>query len=1143
LAKLANDDQLIGQYGLNSVSEEETERPDEMSITDDKCKERAMIHLLVSRIESKSRVHASLRLLFSRSAFMLVLFISPGGSEVAALSLEPAKQQGPSKAQEVTTLEPFKPVERELAGEQRHSYQITLAEGQYADVIIEQRGVDVVVQLLGTDGKLVAEVNDEIKIQGEEKIELLAETAGAYSLLIRASYPKLPAGRYEIRLAQARNATEQDRWLYEARKLYTASRQLLNTGKYAEALPPGEKALELRERSSGTEHPELILNLVHLAAVNYSRGNFAKHQALCLRGLAIAEKTLGPEHWKVALMLYNLALFHVYGDGDFARAESLYQRALPIQEKALGAEHPLTASTIADLGTIYRTKGDLARAEPLFQRALMILEKALGEEHSYVTNALAKLAALYREMGDYAKSEPLNQRVAAIWEKLNHPMLALALNNLANVYRDSGNYDKAIPLYERAVAIKEQAAPGHSDAAIIRLSFGLLYHRRGDYAKAEPLYLSALATFEKAMGPKHQRVGEVLGLLAELYVANGEYAKAEPLFQRVTALFEASWGTDYFNLADIFVHRARMSAAQGKLAEAVAFQTRANAIIEYNLALNLAIGSERQKLAYLTKLPEQMNQAIALQVRFAADDLAARELAATAVLQHKGRVQDALSDGLASLRRRFSAEDQALLDRLNGVTSELARLALNGPRGVSLAEHQKKMRPLEEQRDTLESEISRRSAGYYARSQPATLAAIQAAIPDNAALIELAVYRPAEARANHAKADDQPRYVAYVIRKRGEVQWRELGSAPEIDKAIDELRTALRDPRRRDAQQLARTLDQKIMQPLRPLLGEATHLLISPDGALSLMPFESLVDEQKRYLIERFSCTYLTSGRDLLRLQVARQSKSPPLVFANPLFGEPELLATAKTRAPKLRGVSFDSRAKKRQSETTGADLSNVYFAPLDGTYQEAQAIKSLFAEASIRKGAQATESLLKKVVAPRILHIATHGFFLTDTPQASNTGAEKTRAINAGVKIENPLLRSGLALAGANLHKTSDDDGILTALEATGLNLWGTQLVTLSACDTGVGEVKNGEGVYGLRRAFVLAGTETLVMSLWPVSDYVTREMMTAYYKGLKQGQGRGEALRQMQIAMLKRKGREHPFYWASFIQAGEWANLDGKR
>jgi CHAT domain-containing protein len=1101
-----------------------------------------MIHLLISRNEFRSFAFAGLRLFFSLSALLLVL---PGllrGSDVIALSrFKPTKQ--PPGAQEIKTLEPFQSTEHELAGEQKHNYQFTLTEGQYAKIIIEQRGIDVVVQLLGIDGKPIIEVNTELRTQGEEKIELVTETTGSYSLLIRATYPKLATGRYEIRLTQVRNATEEDRLLYQAHKLYTTSRQLWRAGKYTEALPPGEKALELLEQRLGTEHSDLIPILVHLATLNSSKGDFAKHQVLCLRGLTIAEKTLGAEHWWVATMLYNLALFHVNGDGDFARAESMYQRALSIQEKVLGTSHPLTASTMSDLATIYRTKGEYARAEPLLQGALMTMEKSLGEEHSYVTNMLAKLAALYREMGDYAKAEPLNQRVAAIWEKLNHPMLALALNNLANVYRDSGDYDKAEPLYERAIALKEKATPGHPDTAIFRLSFGLLYHRRGDYAKAEPLYLSALATFEKALGLNHQRVGEVLGLLAELYFTIGDYTKAEALFQRVTALFEAVWGADYFNLADVFVHRARMSAAQGKLGEAVAYQTRANAIIEYNLALNLAIGSERQKQAYLAQLPEQMNQTISLHVRFAADDLAARELAATTILQRKGRVQDALSDGLASLRRRFSAEDQALLDRLNGVTSALARLALNAPQGISLAEHQKKIKLLEEQRETLESEVNRRSAGYYVQSQPTTLAAIQSAIPDNAALIEIAVYRPTDAKANHAEAADQSRYIAYVIRNRGEVQWRELGTAPQIDKAIDELRKALRDPRRRDVQQLARTLDKKIMQPLRPLLGDATQLLISPDGALNLIPFEILVDEQNHYLIERFSCTYLTSGRDLLRLQIARQSKSNPLVLANPMFGEPELIATAKAETPKSQGVAFNRRTRKRQSETTGADLSKVYFASLNGTSQEAQAIKSLFAEASIWTGTQATESLLKRVAAPRIMHIATHGFFLTDTPQASNSGEEKTRAIDAGVKIENPLLRSGLALAGANLHKNSDDDGILTALEATGLNLWGTKLVTLSACDTGVGEVKNGEGVYGLRRAFVLAGTETLVMSLWLVSDYVTREMMTAYYKGLKQGQGRGEALRQMQLATLRSKGREHPFYWASFIQAGEWANLDGKR
>jgi CHAT domain-containing protein len=212
--------------------------------------------------------------------------------------------------------------------------------------------------------------------------------------------------------------------------------------------------------------------------------------------------------------------------------------------------------------------------------------------------------------------------------------------------------------------------------------------------------------------------------------------------------------------------------------------------------------------------------------------------------------------------------------------------------------------------------------------------------------------------------------------------------------------------------------------------------------------------------------------------------------------------------------------------------LSNVYFAPLPGTAEEARSIQSLFPEAELLTGRQATKASLKRVEAPAILHNATHGFFLDDRSEQPPDQPAKPG------KLEDPLLRSGLALAGANRIKSGSVDGILTALEASNLNLWGTKVVTLSACETGVGQVQNGEGVYGLRTAFFLAGAETLVMSLWAVSDRLTREMMAAYYTGLKQGLGRGEALRRAHLAMLKRKDRQHPYYWASFIQSGDWTN-----
>jgi CHAT domain-containing protein len=408
-------------------------------------------------------------------------------------------------------------------------------------------------------------------------------------------------------------------------------------------------------------------------------------------------------------------------------------------------------------------------------------------------------------------------------------------------------------------------------------------------------------------------------------------------------------------------------------------------------------------------------------------------------------------------------------------------------------------------------------------------------MPDDSVLLEFAVFRPFDPRAErNAEAYGAPHYAAYVVRKHGAPAGRDLGETTAIDATIAGFRQALRDPARSDLKARARALDEQVMRPLRASLGGATRLLVSPDGELNLVPFEALVDEQGRYLIERYAMSYLTSGRDLLRMQVPRAARSNPVIIADPLFGEPAV-STGPAAAPALDG---------RPSRAAPQGPSSIYFAPISGTAEEARAIKAIFPEATLLTGRRATKASLLGLDAPRMLHIASHGFFLDDAaPEAPAAAVAGTRAMRASLDTDNPLLRSGLAFAGANLTREAREDGILTALEASGLNLWGTKLVTLSACDTGVGEVRNGEGVYGLRRAFVLAGAETLVMSLWPVSDAITREPMTAYYAGLRAGLGRGDALRQAKLAMLKRTDRQHPFYWASFIQSGEWASLDGRR
>jgi CHAT domain-containing protein len=843
--------------------------------------------------------------------------------------------------QDVRPLEPGKPIARELAGGQSHTYQIRLTEGQYLNVIVEQRGVDVVVRLLGPDGKQIAEFDSEIRQQGEETVSQVAEVSGSYRLNVQAKQKEAPTGRYEIRVVELRAATEKDRALQEARKLSTEFARLYRVSKFDEARPLVERALEVREKSLGPEHPDVAASLNNLAELYRAKG-------------------------------------------DYAKAEPLHQRALAIREKALGPDHPDVAGSLNNLAILYRDKGDHVKAEPLYQRALAIGEKALGPDHPFVATSLTSLAILYRAKGDYAKAEPL---------------------------------------YQRALAIRE-----------------------------------------KALGPDHPFVAYSLNNLARLY------------------------------------------AAKADATQAVAFQLRASAVSERNLALNLATGSERQKLAYLATLSAQADEAISLHVHAAPTNPTARRLATTTILRRKGRVLDAMADSLTALRRRFNAQDQALLDQFKDITSQLARLVLNGPQRMTPAEHQQRIKALEEEKEKLEAVISQRSDEFRAQSQPVTLAAIRAAVPAGVALIEFAVYRPFNPKAaKESEAYDEPRYVAYILRQQGEIQWQELGEAKAIDEAIAALRQALRDPKRKDVRRLARTVDRLVMQPLRAHLGHTRRLLLSPDGALNLLPFAALVDEGARYLVERYTFSYLTSGRDLLRFEVKQPSRQPALIVANPDFGE---------RASE-RQAATPSLTAKPDAKIPATSLAELYFRSLRATADEARALKRMLPAATVLTAEQATEAAVKQARSPDLLHIATHGFFLPDlAPPPANT---RLRGLDGELgpihlPIENPLLRSVLALAGANLRRSGpdqEDDGVLTALEATALDLWGAKLVVLSACDTGLGEVKNGEGVQGLRRALVLAGAESQVMSLWPVSDEDTLDLMTAYYRALQQRQGRSAALR----------------------------------
>jgi CHAT domain-containing protein len=407
----------------------------------------------------------------------------------------------------------------------------------------------------------------------------------------------------------------------------------------------------------------------------------------------------------------------------------------------------------------------------------------------------------------------------------------------------------------------------------------------------------------------------------------------------------------------------------------------------------------------------------------------------------------------------------------------------------------------------------------------------------------------------------------------------------KVEQAPRDLRTSDEKTVEEDFRSASNDLYKLLFSPLLPVIGSAKLVYIAADGEINRVPLQALVDQDDRYLVESYRFVYVLTGRDLVRRPVPKflpqmvavpgnKSKllvptvprpqtrpgeiRPPInkpglgtiIFAAPDYDSKlgQRVAQAPDGIPKNDTVSPEVGRGATSDETRG-----LRWRPLPGAAAEAEDLVKVLMEGSrfrpvkVYKGADAREEMFKAITAPQILHVATHGFYLPDEKQESSAddlGDSRGGASVASLrKARNPLLRSGIVLAGANAagntSRSSEHSGLVTAEEIALMNLRATELVVLSACESGLGNVRIGEGVYGLRHAFLYAGARTLVTSLFEVPDVETRELMRRFYQGLGAGRGKLEALNEAQLEMLrnrrKEKGAAHPFYWASFIVVGD--------
>jgi CHAT domain-containing protein/Tfp pilus assembly protein PilF len=770
--------------------------------------------------------------------------------------------------------------------------------------------------------------------------------------------------------------------------------------------------------------------------------------------------------------------------GEYTQAEAGLRDVLSIRERRLSPTHHDLIYTLTVFGKLHWRRGDQRQAERYYLRALDIAERTGGDD-------------------DRQKAEAI-------------------LNDLGLVYLAREDYDRARSYLERSLAMQRRRSAPKRDIAVTTANLAFVHLRKGNHQEAEALFRAALADQEQTGGARAE-LANTLNNLGLLHYSRGELDKAEPLLQRALRVKQEVYGAGHPDLALHLLNVAAARWSRNAFGEAIGFMTRALELRERTLPSVLVSGTEAEKQAYMNTIEDEKAMVLSFHARSRRQDTDALRLAFEIILQRKGRILDAVSESLSALRGRLGDEDREKLEALISARTQLAGLLLRGESEESDRSGSRRLM-LEARIESLQAQLAARSADVRLASRPVTLARVREVIPPDAALVEFVRYWPFSLR---GKREAAPRYAAYIARRSGPLEWVSLGDAEPIERAVDNFRVALSSPDRKQTP-AARALDELVMRPVRRLVGDANTLLLSPDADLNLVPFGALIDEDGRVLLDRFTVVYLTSGRDLLRFQSEARARAGSVVFADPDY---------EHRPPPRRdAMPAESHPQARRS----ADFTPLRFGRLLGTLVEGLAVQQL-TRGTLFTGADASEAALKAVRGPQILHLATHGFFLGDQTHAVDTSGRDLMVVSTGPQVvrrpvlENPLLRSGLALAGANELADGAEDGILTALEATGLDLEGTDLVVLSACETGIGEVRPGEGVYGLRRAFVIAGARTLVMSLWKVDDAATAALMSRFYRRLASGEDKAEALRQAQLEIRRVDAWRHPFFWASFVFLGD--------
>ncbi len=1028
---------------------------------------------------------------------------------VLLLSASPLQPQEQANAYTVVV---GQPVTREMRGGEEHKFQVNLSAGQHARVVVEQKGIDVVLALLGADGKPLLEADNNLSgTRGLEVVSLVAGVSGAYVLHVRSLEKDASPGQYELRIEDLRTATDADRTRVAAERSYIAAAQLQR-----ERTPESRrKAIErygetLRlMREAGDRRGE-AMTLTSVGSIYHLLSE--PQNAVEPLGQALTIwRAIGDRHLEAITQALNGRIY--YSLGEPQKALESYLLALPVMH-AVGDQSG-EAVTFIQIGGVYKLFGEPQKALDHFAQALPLL-RAVGDRWNEAT-LLNNMGAVYHLVDDLPKALYYFQQVLPLARAINNRGVeAAALTNMGTVYNLKEEPEQALVYLDQALTVVRANKDRRTEAAVLTHT-GTAYSLMKQKPKAVDYFERALelrVSVSDRLGEATtlNHFGRAFDLWHESQKAFDYYEKALPIWRAV--------GDRNGEVAALY-GMARAESALGNLREASQRTDAALAIIN---TLRTKVASRSLRASYFASVQDLYKLHIDLLMRLHRREPAAGFDVAALKTYEQARARsliDMLAEASADIRQGVDpallARERSLQQMLNLEADRQMRLFSSPYKEESAAAVRRKIEELLTQLLAIEGEMKAHSPRYAALTQPAPLglAEIQNAVTDDATV--LLEYSLGEER-SYLWAVTATSFSSYELPPRATIEAAarrcyELLTARNLYVKFETADEKRERVRKADAEYpaAAAALSQMLLGPVAAQLGRK-RLLVVPDGALEYLPFAALTlpGQTSPYvpLIVEHEVTSIPSASTLAVLRRELQGRAPAekvvAVFADPVFDKTDERVTGNVS----RNAGGHHGAP---SSDEGPALPRLPY-----TRQEAEAILAL-APSTRRKAALGFEANRATAMSDdlsryRIIHFATHSFLDSMHPELS-----------------------GIALSMLD-RQGKPQEGYLRAHEVFNLRL-GAELVVLSGCRTGLGKEVKGEGLYGMTRGFMYAGSKRVVVSLWDVQDQATARLMTDFYRGLL-GPKRphtAAALRAAQIAIWREGRWQAPYYWAGFVLQGE--------